>query len=81
MVNLEYLLQEIKIKSMLLKNRVVMPPMGTGLGRKDGTVSEATLAYFKRRVESGAGLYITEISSVHPRGSVSPVLKFMMIAI
>jgi 2,4-dienoyl-CoA reductase-like NADH-dependent reductase (Old Yellow Enzyme family)/thioredoxin reductase len=72
MVNLEYLLQEIKIKSMLLKNRVVMPPMGTGLGRKDGTVSEATLAYFKRRVESGAGLYITEISSVHPRGSVSP---------
>lgn len=72
MANLEYLLQEIKIKSMLLKNRVVMPPMGTGLGRKDGTVSEATLAYFKRRVKSGAGLYITEISSVHPRGSVSP---------
>lgn len=72
MANLEHLLQEIKIKSMLLKNRVVMPPMGTGLGRPDGTVSEATLAYFKRRVTSGAGLYITEISSVHPRGSVSP---------
>ncbi|NLO21710.1 MAG: FAD-dependent oxidoreductase [Syntrophomonadaceae bacterium] len=72
MANLEHLLQEIKIKSMLLKNRVVMPPMGTGLGQRDGTVSEATLAYFKRRVKSGAGLYITEISSVHTQGSVSP---------
>lgn len=68
----EHLLQPIQIKSMNLKNRLVMPPMGTGLGNKDGTVSEATLAYFKRRVNSGAGLYITEITSVHPHGSVGP---------
>ncbi len=72
MQNLEHLLQPIKINSMELKNRIVMPPMGTGLGNRDGTVSEANIAYFKRRVQSGAGLYITEISSVHPNGSVSP---------
>jgi len=32
---LEHLMSPIKIKSMELANRVVMPPMGTQLGNKD----------------------------------------------
>jgi len=52
-----------------LTNRAVMPPMGTNLGNLDGTVSEANLAYIKRRARGGAGLIITEIASVHPSGS------------
>ena len=63
------LFSPIKIKSLELTNRVVMPPMGTNLGNPDGTVSEANLAYIKRRTRGGAGLIITEISSVHPSGS------------
>jgi 2,4-dienoyl-CoA reductase-like NADH-dependent reductase (Old Yellow Enzyme family)/thioredoxin reductase len=63
------LFSPIKIKSLELANRVVMPPMGTNLGNVDGTVSEANLAYIKRRARGGAGLIITEISSVHPSGS------------
>jgi 2,4-dienoyl-CoA reductase-like NADH-dependent reductase (Old Yellow Enzyme family)/thioredoxin reductase len=43
--------------------------MGTNLGNPDGMVSEANLAYIKRRARGGAGLIITEISSVHPSGS------------
>ena len=43
--------------------------MGTNLGNLDGTVSEANLAYIKRRARGGAGLIITEIASVHPSGS------------
>jgi 2,4-dienoyl-CoA reductase-like NADH-dependent reductase (Old Yellow Enzyme family)/thioredoxin reductase len=66
---LPHLLSPIKIKSLELVNRVVMPPMGTNLGNPDGTVSEANLAYIKRRARGGAGLIITEISSVHPSGS------------
>jgi len=62
----------IKIKSLDLVNRAVMPPMGTNLGNTDGTVSEANLAYIKRRARGGAGLIITEISSVHPSGSAIP---------
>jgi 2,4-dienoyl-CoA reductase-like NADH-dependent reductase (Old Yellow Enzyme family)/thioredoxin reductase len=62
----------IKIKSLDLANRAVMPPMGTNLGNSDGTVSEANLAYIKRRARGGAGLIITEISSVHPNGSAIP---------
>ncbi|HXX34183.1 MAG TPA: FAD-dependent oxidoreductase [Thermodesulfobacteriota bacterium] len=66
---LSHLFSPIKIKSLELVNRVVMPPMGTNLGNEDGTVSEANLAYIKRRARGGAGLIITEISSVHPNGS------------
>ena len=63
------LFSPIKIKSLELTNRAVMPPMGTNLGNLDGTVSEANLAYIKRRARGGAGLIITEIASVHPSGS------------
>ncbi len=57
---------------MGIPNRVVMPAMGTALGNDDSTVSEANIAYMKRRAQSGAGLIITEITEVHPLGSVSP---------
>ncbi|MFX1236292.1 MAG: FAD-dependent oxidoreductase [Promethearchaeota archaeon] len=73
MNTLEHLLKPIRIRSLEIPNRLVMPPMGTGLANPDGTVSEANIAYMKRRAKSGAGLIITEITEVHPLGSVSPV--------
>ncbi|MCD6571123.1 MAG: NADH:flavin oxidoreductase [Deltaproteobacteria bacterium] len=66
---LDYLLSPIRIKKMELPNRVVMPPMVTNLGNKDGTVSDATIAYIKRRAKGGPGLIITEVTAVHPNGS------------
>jgi 2,4-dienoyl-CoA reductase-like NADH-dependent reductase (Old Yellow Enzyme family)/thioredoxin reductase len=68
MNHLQNLFSSIKIKTMELPNRAVMPPMGTNLGNADGTVSEANLAYLKRRARGGPGLIITEISAVHPSG-------------
>lgn len=72
MNTLKHILSPITIKSMLLANRVVMPPMGTNLGNEDGTVSDANLAYLKRRAKGEPGLIITEITGVHPGGIVSP---------
>lgn len=72
MNKLEHLLQPITVRNLQIPNRVVMPPMGSNLGNTDGTVSEANLTYFKRRVQSGAGFIITEITSVHPDGTASP---------
>jgi len=69
---LKHLLSPIKIRNMELANRVVMPPMGTSLGNDDATVSEALLAYISRQAKSGAGLVISEITAVHPSGSVGP---------
>jgi len=68
---LSSLFSPIRIKSLELANRAVMPPMGTNLGNPDGTVSEANLAYIKRRASGGPGLIITEITSVHPSGSAT----------
>ena len=72
MKKLDHLLTPFKVGKMEVPNRVVMPPMGTALGNEDSTVSEANLAYMRRRARSGAGLIITEITEVHPLGSASP---------
>jgi 2,4-dienoyl-CoA reductase-like NADH-dependent reductase (Old Yellow Enzyme family) len=71
MKTLRHLLEPIKIGPLQLSNRLVMPPMGTGLADA-GLVSEANLAYIKRWARSGAGLIITEITAVHQAGHVSP---------
>jgi 2,4-dienoyl-CoA reductase-like NADH-dependent reductase (Old Yellow Enzyme family)/thioredoxin reductase len=72
MSTLNHLFAPITIKTMELKNRAVMPPMGTNLGNPDGTVSKETIAYLRRRARGGPGLIITEITAVHPDGMVSP---------
>jgi len=69
---LHHLFSPITIKTMELKNRVVMPPMGTNLGNPDGTVSKENIAFLRRRARGGPGLIITEITAVHPHGVVSP---------
>ncbi|MDD5722504.1 MAG: FAD-dependent oxidoreductase [Syntrophales bacterium] len=68
MSELNNILSPITLKKMEIPNRVVMPPMGTELGNADGTVSEATIAYLKRRARGGPGLIITEIVAAHPDG-------------
>ena len=69
---LDHLFSPFSIRNMELANRAVVPPMGTMLGGKDATVSEALLAYVKARVRGGPGLFITEIAAVHPSGISSP---------
>jgi 2,4-dienoyl-CoA reductase-like NADH-dependent reductase (Old Yellow Enzyme family) len=62
------LFSPFSIHNMKLKNRTVMPPMGTSYGNKDSTVSERLIAYLERRAEGGVGLIITEVCAVDPRG-------------
>jgi 2,4-dienoyl-CoA reductase-like NADH-dependent reductase (Old Yellow Enzyme family)/thioredoxin reductase len=69
---LEHLLSPLKIRNMELANRVVMPPMGTSLAERGGTVGDSLLAYIKRQAKGGAGLIISEVTTVHPTGSVGP---------
>lgn len=72
MESLKHLLSPIKVRNLEIPNRVVMPPMGTNLGNDDSTVGDALLAYISRQAKSGAGLVISEITAVHPSGSVGP---------
>ena len=57
------LLDPLVVKGLRLKNRLVMPPMGTDLATNKGEVTEKHLAYYKPRARE-MGLVIVEHSYV-----------------
>jgi len=71
-MKLEHLFSPVTINGMILKNRAVMPAMGTGYGNADGTMSDRLVAYLARRAKGGTGLIITEVCAVDPRGKGFP---------
>ena len=62
---LKHLFTPIRIGSMEVKNRIVLPPMTVGYGVPEGTVSDKHRDYYEARAEGGAGLIITEAAAVH----------------
>ena len=69
---LDNLFSPVTINGLELKNRAVMPAMGTGYGALDGTVTDRLIAYHERRARGGVGLIITEVCAVDPRGKGFP---------
>src|SRR5674536_20769 len=69
---LDNLFSPVTINGLELKNRAVMPAMGTGYGALDGTVTDRLTAYLERRARGGVGLIITEVCAVDPRGKGFP---------
>jgi 2,4-dienoyl-CoA reductase-like NADH-dependent reductase (Old Yellow Enzyme family)/thioredoxin reductase len=65
------------IGQMRLKNRIVMPPMGTNYAEAGGAVSQRMLDYYEARARGGVGLIIVEGSApgvrcnTYPKGSPS----------
>jgi len=62
------LLKPIKINKMTVKNRMVMPAMGTLYGNEDNTVSGRLIKYIEARARGGVGLIILEYTAVAPGG-------------
>lgn len=71
-MKLEKLFTPITINGMTLKNRTVMPAIGTGYGNVDGTITDRLVAYLARRAKGGTGLIISEVCAVIPRGKGFP---------
>ena len=67
-----YLFKPIKIGNVEVKNRFMIPAMGTEVGNPDGTVSDAMIEYYRQRAEGGYGLIVTEIMAVDPLGKANP---------
>lgn len=55
----------IKIKGMELRNRAVMPAMGTKFSGNTSFVTPTLIEYHRTRVRGGSALNIVEVSSVH----------------
>lgn len=65
------LLEPIKVGTMSLRNRLVMPPMENALNNVDGSVSQALIDYYAERAKGGAGLIIVQNSYVDNKASKS----------
>lgn len=57
-----------KIGTLELKNRFVVPPMGTNLGNYDGYVTDDMIEYYRRRAAGGFGLIVIEVTAVDRKG-------------
>jgi 2,4-dienoyl-CoA reductase-like NADH-dependent reductase (Old Yellow Enzyme family) len=60
-----------EIGGLAIRNRIVQPPMGTGLV-EGGRVTERDVAFQEERARAGVGLIVTGAAVVHPT-SVFPV--------
>lgn len=60
----EHLFTPIKIRGMELKNRVILPAMGTRMA-DNRAVSDRLINYHVARAKGGCALNIVEVSSVH----------------
>lgn len=68
----EKVFAEGKIGSVVLKNRLVVPAMGTTLLEYDGHVTDAFIEYWVERAKGGYGLLITEYCGVNQQGGANP---------
>ena len=66
LMKLEHLFKPINIKSMKLKNRIVMAPMGTLMANEDGSPSDRVTDYYEARARGGAGFIMVEDTVIHP---------------
>ena len=58
------LFQPIEIKGLKLKNRLVVPPMGSGFAAEDGSVTERLITYHEARARGGFSLITLEVTAV-----------------
>jgi 2,4-dienoyl-CoA reductase-like NADH-dependent reductase (Old Yellow Enzyme family)/thioredoxin reductase len=68
-----HLFSPIRIGGMEVKNRFVVPAMGTNLANHDGTVSERLIDYWTARAAGGWGLLIVEVTAIDPLGKAGPI--------
>ena len=61
----EKLFSPIKIKDMELKNRIILPAMGTKFSGDGSEVTDKLIDYHVARVKGGSGLNIVEVTSVY----------------
>ena len=65
------LFDPIIIKGLTLKNRIVMPPMATGMATEDGEVTDRHITHYVARAKGGVGLIIIEHTFVAEDGRAS----------
>ncbi|MFC1930096.1 FAD-dependent oxidoreductase [Chloroflexota bacterium] len=65
-IRLSRLFEPGNIGKMEVRNRLVMPPMGTFSANKEGYVNQRTIDYYVERAKGGVGFIITQGTSIVP---------------
>ncbi|MDR1650400.1 MAG: NAD(P)/FAD-dependent oxidoreductase [Synergistaceae bacterium] len=66
----ERMFEKGRIGGLTIRNRTVMPPMGTDFANHDGTASMRLIRYYEERAKGGVGLVINEYTGVDETTSV-----------
>ncbi len=74
MSNIQFrkILEPASIGRMQIKNRIVMPPIGTFYAGQDGAVTQRMIDYYEARAAGGVGLIIVEGSTPGMQCTVPP---------
>ena len=68
-MSLDHLFSPIKLGTMTVKNRLVMPPMSLNFGvDSEGNVTEQHWVYLAERAKGGTGMIVVGGGAVHPSG-------------
>jgi NADPH2 dehydrogenase len=70
--NFDILFSPFTIKNLVLKNRLVYPPMGTSYATRFGSVTPRLVSYHRERAAGGVGINLVEFTVVEPRGKLNP---------
>lgn len=62
----------IKIGHMEVRNRILMPAMGTNFAAPDGSPTDRQIEYYAARARGGAGIVTTEVTEIDRRGKATP---------
>ncbi|HEX77630.1 MAG TPA: FAD-dependent oxidoreductase [Dehalococcoidia bacterium] len=63
-MTLTELFKPFRLGSLELKNRIVMPPIGTRLANEQGAVTQRLIDFLEERAKGGVGLIIIEAAAV-----------------
>lgn len=67
----------VRIGTLEVKNRIVMPAMVTHYASQDGQVTDRMVRYYEERAKGGAGLVIVEATCVERSGKCSPLMNMI----
>jgi hypothetical protein len=70
--NFDILFSPFTVKNLVLKNRIVYPPMGTSYATRFGSVTQRLISYHRERAAGGVGINWVEFTVVEPRGKLNP---------
>lgn len=65
------LFSPLQLRSVTLRNRIVMPPMATYIAGEDGRATDWHLVHYGARAIGGVGLIIVEATAVRPEGRIA----------